>query len=425
MTTKIYISRTLHAAALFTAILFMTAQIADAKIYIDITNPAPKKLPIAIYDLQGPSGKEIAEVVREDMIFTGLFTYIDKASYVESPTPQFSPQNWTPLGIEAVVKGSVVEDGGLAVSVTLYDPFEAKEVLNKQYRGNKDQARPLGHEIAGDIYTALTGKKGIFRTRIAFVGEDEGEKGIYIMDWDGHKITKLGLRGTLVLTPHWSSDGSKLLYSSERSRQWGIYLLNFQKMTERKIFSARGVNMAGDFFPDGDAFAFSSSQDGTPELYVYSLASNTTKKLTRSFGINVSPAVSPEGGMVAFVSDRGGNPQIYVMRSDGSDVRRVTFEGSYNTSPCWSPSGDRIVFSGRKGGKNQIFIVRPDGSDIVQLTDRGNNEDPSFSPDGRYIVFSSDRDKTKGVYIMRANGEAQRRISPKDLKSFGPRWSPN
>ena len=111
------------------------------------------------------------------------------------------------------------------------------------------------------------------------------------------------------------------------------------------------------------------------------------------------------------------------MRSDGSDVRRVTFEGSYNTSPSWSPKGDRIVFSCRRG-KNQICTARPDGSDLVQLTEQGNNEDPSFSPDGRYITFSSDRDKIKGIYIMRANGEAQKRVSPKGLRSTGPRWSP-
>ena len=113
------------------------------------------------------------------------------------------------------------------------------------------------------------------------------------------------------------------------------------------------------------------------------------------------------------------------MNSDGSEIRRVSFEGSYNTSPSWSPSGDRIVFSGRKGGRNQVFTVKPDGSQLVQLTQAGNNEGPSFSPDGRYITFSSDRDRTKGIYIMRANGESQKRITPRDLKAFGPRWSPN
>ncbi len=398
--------------------------VAESKIYIDITSPSSRKLPIAIYDLQGPSGREISDIIRDDLTFTGLFQYIDKASYIEGPAQPFHPQNWTPLGIEAVVKGNVSGERTITVTISLYNTLEAGPILSKQYQGEKDLMRQLAHTIANDIYQALTGVPGVFRTRIAFVAEQEGEKSIYLMDWDGERVKKLGLKGTLMLTPHWKPDGSQLFYSSERGRQWGLYLLDFLKMTEKKIFSSKGTNMAGDFFPQGDKVIFSSSKEGTPDLFVLSLRDRTLKKLTATYGIEVSPSVSPDGNMIAFVSDRGGSPQIYLMRSDGSDVRRITFEGSYNTSPSWSPKGDRIVFSCRRG-KNQICMVKPDGSELVQLTEQGNNEDPSFSPDGRYISFSSDREKTKGIFIMRANGEVQQRVSPKGLRSTGPRWSPN
>jgi TolB protein len=404
--------------------LFSVDSQSEARIYIDITAPSSKKLPIAIYDLQGPLGKEIAEILREDLTFTGLFMYIDKTSYIEGPSQTFNPQNWTPIGIEAVVKGNVGVEKNLTVTINLYDTLETRPILSKQYQTEKDLSRQLAHNIANDIYQALTGTPGIFRTRIAFVAEDGGDKGIYLMDWDGQRVRKLGLKGTLVLTPHWAPDGSQIIYSSERGRQWGLYLLDFLKMTEKRVFASKGTNMAGDFFPQGDKVIFSSSKEGTPDLFILSLKDHALKKLTATYGIEVSPAVSPDGNVIAFVSDRGGSPQIYLMRSDGSDIRRVTFEGAYNTSPSWSPKGDRIVFSCRRG-KNQICMVKPDGSELVQLTEQGNNEDPSFSPDGRYIAFSSDRDRTKGIYIMRANGEAQKRVSPKGLRSAGPRWSPN
>ena len=396
---------------------------SEAKTYIDVTAFSSKKLPIAIYDLQGPLGKEISEIIREDLIFTGLFQYIDKASYIEDPGSAFNPQNWIPLGIEIVVKGSFSDGKGTAATINLYDTSEVRPVLSKQYQAETDLSRQLAHTIANDIYQALTGMPGIFRTRIAFVADD-GDKSIYLMDWDGHRVRKMGIKGNLVLTPHWAHDGSKIIYSSERGRQWGLYLLDLLKMTEKKVFASKGTNMAGDFFPLGDKVVFSSSKEGTPDLFILSLMDNTVKKLTATYGIEVSPAVSPDGNYIAFVSDRGGTPQIYLMRSDGSDVRRVTFEGSYNTSPSWSPKGDRIVFSCRRG-KNQICMVNPDGSELVQLTEQGNNEDPSFSPDDRYITFSSDRERTKGIYIMRANGEAQKRVTPKELRSAGPRWSPN
>ncbi len=416
-------ARKLYALVLFFLCWLLSASTAVAKIYIDITSPSLKQLQIAVYDLPGPSGEEISGVIRDDLTFTGLFTCADKASFIESVSRPVDPKNWIPLGIEAAVKGRVVQASPLTVMVSLYDTSDGKEIFSRQYRAAKDETRSMAHEIAGDIYAAFTGKPGIFRTRIAFVGEEAGTKGIYLMDWDGNRARRLGPKGSFVLAPRWSHGGTKIVYSRERGRQWGIYLLDLQGMTEKRIFVSNGINMAGNFFPADNSFVFSSSKDGTPDIYIDN--QGNVRKITSTHGINVSPAVSPDGGSIAFVSDRGGSAQIYVMRRDGEDVRRVTFQGSYNTSPSWSPSGDRIVFSGRRGGKNQIFIVRPDGSELMQLTDVGNNEDPTFSPDGRYIAFSSDRDRAKGIYIMRANGESQRRITPKNLKAFGPNWSPN
>ena len=405
--------------------VFLAPSPSFARIYIDITSPQARKLPIAVFDFEGPKGAEISDVIRNDLNFTGFFVCIDKSSFVETASQPFDPANWTPLGVEAVIKGTSAAGSNLSATMTLYDTLEGKAILRKQYEADKELLRPLAHSIADDIYRALTGQPGVFRTRIAFVGVSGGKSGIYISDWDGHRIKKIGLTGGMVLSPHWSSDGTRIIYSAERGRHWNIYLLDFLKMTERRVFTSPGINIAGDFFPAGHSFVFSSSRAGTPDLYTYYLSDGSVKRLTSSYGIEVSPAVSPDGRYIAFVSDRGGSPQIYVMNSDGSEIRRVSFEGSYNTSPSWSPSGDRIVFSGRKGGRNQVFTVKPDGSQLVQLTQAGNNESPSFSPDGRYITFSSDRDRTKGIYIMRANGESQKRITPRDLKAFGPRWSPN
>lgn len=396
----------------------------EAKVYIDINSPAFKKLPVAVQDFSGVSGKEIAEIIRNDLDFTGLFELIDIATYIENPSQPFNPANWTPIGVETVIKGSIQEVKDLIVTVTLNDVFEGKEIMRKKYTASRELLVPLAHTISNDIYYMLTGEQGIFRSRIAFIVDTKKEKQLCIMDWDGNRIVKTGIKGNIILSPHWSPNGDRLIYAAERNRHWSIYLLDFTNMIEKKIFSSKGTNIAGDFFPSGNEIAFSSSKDGTPDLYIMNLKNSDIVKLTSSYGIDVSPAVSPDGNYIAFVSDRGGTPQIYTMKKDGSNLRRITFEGSYNTSPSWSPKGDKIVFTGRRG-LNQIFIVNPDGTGLTQLTANGNNEEPSFSPDGRYITFTSDRDKIKGVYIMRANGEFQKRISPENLKAYNSRWSQN
>jgi TolB protein len=409
---------------LLSTIYCLLSTVAQAKVYIDISSPGAKKMPIAIEEFSGPSGKEISDIIKNDLEYTGLFANIDRAAYIESPLQPFNAKNWTPIGAEAVLKGSVVQGKELIVTASLYDVFEGKEMLRKEYKSGKELIRPLSHAIANDIYKALTGEEGVFRSKIAFVGEDRGKKFIYFMDWDGNRIMKTALKGDIILSPHWSEDGAKLVYSAERNRQWGIYLLDFTSMRERKVFSSKGTNITGDFASGGSELTFSSSKDGTPALYRMNLSNNKTTKLTSSYGIEVSPAVSPDSKYIAFVSDRGGSPQLYKMRSDGADARRITFEGSYNTSPAWSPKGDKIVFVGRRGS-NQIFVVNPDGAGLTQLTSQGNNEDPSFSPDGRFITFSSDRGGVKGIYIMRANGESQKRITPRNLRALYPRWAPS
>jgi TolB protein len=407
-------------------ILFSVYTRAEARVYIDISSPAFRQIPTAIYEFTGaPEGGAIADIIKDDLLYSGVFYYVDSDAYIESPLPVFDPQNWTPLGVEVVIKGTLnVEGGKIKATLYLYDVVEARKTTIKFKWVKKTQLRSLAHAIADAIYERITGERGAFRTRIAFVGEEGGKRGIYIMDWDGKRLRSTGISGKLLLTPHWSIDGKKLIYSSERGRMWGIFLADFERRTERKLISNESTNITGDFLPDGAGFLFSSSKKGSPDIYIYFLKRDKIKRITRWRGIEISPAISPDGRKVAFVSDRGGSPQIYIMSINGRDIRRLTFKGGYNTSPVWSPRGDRIAYSGRINGKHQIFIINPDGTDPVQLTEKGNNEDPSFSPNGRFIAFTSDRKGGRAVYIMRSNGEGVRRVTPIRMKAYGPRWSP-
>lgn len=417
--------RSLLFYLLLPVVLCLLPVVDEAKIYVDVTSPAMRRLPIAIVDFTGPSGATVSGIISDDLEFSGVFLPLDRNAFIETSSQSFNPKNWTALGAELVVKGSITGGGNMVATVSLYDVTEGRAIFRKEYQTEAALVRPLAHTIANDIYKQITGENGVFRTRIAYVVRKPSHDELFLMDWDGQRIQGTGVKGSVLLGPRWSRDGAKLIYSSERNRQWSVYLLDFRKQSERSVFSAKGTNLAGDFAPDADLFALSSSSGGTPDIYTYRISESKLTRLTSSRSVDVTPTLSPDGARIAFVSDRQGSPQIFIMGIDGYDVRRLTFNGVYNTSPSWSPRGDKIAFSGRQGGKNQIFTINPDGSGITQLTDRGNNEDPSFSPDGRYIVFTSDRDGGESVYIMRANGEAQKRITPRGVRAFGPRWSPN
>ncbi len=402
-----YELRILILAFSILVINFLIVAVSDAKIYIDITSPGIRKLPVSI-NISGPQkAKEIKEIIENDLDTTGLFSFVDP----DVPGAE----------IRASVKVTV--SAGLKAILSIQDLIEGKEVLKKRFSSSQKKIHAVAHSIANDIYRAATGKKGIFRTKLSYlVQSSAGKKELHLMDWDGNNAFTIVSRG-LTSSHTWSKDGRFLIYSSERNRQWKIYILNLKQYREMTLFSAKGLNLVGGASSD-DLIAFSSSKDGSPEIYTINIFGSNLKKITRSFGIDVSPVFSPDNEKIAFVSDRGGSPQIYITDINGKRSKRITFEGQYNTSPAWSPDGKRIAFVGRKNGKNQIFVVKSDGTDLIMLTHSGNNESPSFSPDGYFIAFDSDRSGKHGIYIMRINGEGQKLITPKHLNAMAPRWSP-
>jgi len=413
---------------LFSLIMFMFLVLGyprpgDARIYIDITSPGVRQFPIAVYDIESAGdGKKLTDVIRDDLDFTGLFHLTSPAAFIEDKEDDFNRANWVPLGVEAVVKGSITKTDKLHVEIKFYDVIESSVIFFKHYSADIGMIETLGHTIADDIYAALTGRNGIFRSKISFVADKGDRKDLLIMDYDGRRAQRLGFSKPLMLAPHWDRDHNRIVISVMEDRVWGIYMVDLKKMNTKRIFTAEGINIAGDFSPDGKSFVFSSSINGSPNIYLFDLQSGLTRKVTSSFWIDISPTFSPDGKEIAFVSNKSGNPNVYIMDLNGYNIRRVTYEGTYNTSPSWSPNGDLIAFAGMVNNRNNIFTIKPDGTGLRQLTFDGNNEDPAFSPDGMFIAFTSDRSGKKGVYIMRADGENQKKVSPDGYRAFGPEW---
>jgi TolB protein len=381
---------------------------ADAKIYIDISSPSVRQLPVSIIIKGPPKAKELEWIIKNDLETTGMFEFVDP------DVPGAEVKAFLDVDISNEIK----------VILSIHDLIEGEEVLKKRLSiSRKASLRTMAHSISNDIYFVATDRKGIFRTKLSYlVSSKAGRKELRLMDWDGYNSLKIVSRG-LTSSHSWTQDGKFLLYSSERKRKWKIYLRDLKRGKETVLFSSKGLNLVGGTSRD-DMVAFSSSKGGSSEIYTMNLYGQKFKRLTRSYGIDVSPVFSPDGEKIVFVSDRGGSPQIYIMDTKGRGIKRLTFEGSYNTSPSWSADGKRIAYVGRKNGKNQIFVVNSDGKDLRQLTFEGNNEGPSFSPDGFFIAFDSDRVGSRGIYMMRINGEGQKRITPKYLKAMSPKWSP-
>ena len=429
---------------LCTLLSFLISIKAQAKVYIDIDAPSGTRLPIAIQKFKITETKEknlstanfamstIMETLKGDLMFTGLFSVIDEAAYIEDPDEssiagiETDFSSWRVIGADALIKGNVKMVGeSLSVEMRLFDTVKEKTITGTRYLGKIINPRIIAHRFADEIIKELTGEPGIFATRFLFTAERTGNKEVYMCDYDGKNIKQLTHNGSINLSPRWSPNGKKILFTSYKLGSPVLYERTISSGRERAVSKSKGINIGGRWSPDGERIALTLSIDRNPELYTLDLKSKRKKRITKNHGIDVSPSWSPDGKRLVYVSDIAGNPHIYMLTSKGGIPKRLTYKGKYNATPVWSPDGNKIAFSRMKDGSFNIWSMNTDGSEQRKLTFTGNNESPSWSPDSRYITFSSSKNNAAAeLYIMRYDGSGIRKI-PIGLDNLGsPSWSP-
>lgn len=411
---------------------------AQAKIYIDINAPSIQRIKIAIPDFKNFSekaeqpelGVALPSVLSNDLDLSGYFAPMDKAAFLADDKGSASLEetrfrDWSVIGADLLVRAGFTCIGqSLEIEVRLYDVSTARELLGKRFLGRVEGQRELMHRVGNEIIYLLTGNKGMFLSKIAYVGTASGNKEIYVSDFDGYNEKQLTADKTIALLPRWSPQGDMICFNSYKEGSPMLYMKEFLSGKVRRVSHRKGLNSGGSWLPDGKGLALTLSNGDNLDIFHVDTSGNTIKPLTNHWGINVSASFSPDGTKFAFVSDRSGTPQVYVKDVGGDREERITFQGNYNSSPSWSRL-NRIAFCGASDGKFDIFTVDPDGRNLRKLTDdQGNNEDPCWSMDGRYIIFSSSREGGNHLYMMNANGQNQRRITFMNGQQTSPSWSP-
>ena len=413
----------------------------QSRIYIDINSPLQQKIPIAIPSFRYESGeaankpmaKKLAEILSNGLEFSGLFSILDPAVFLQDPErmgvekDEIKFPEWRFLGADLLVRGSYqVQGERLQMEIRLFDIIHQKLLFKSTYGSDLADARQTILKFADEMMLHLTGELGIFSTKIAFVGDGKGQKAIYVADFDGSNIQKIVHDKEMSLSPTWSADGRQISYVGYKQGNPDLYTVDLVTRIVDRISMRPGLNIAPAYHPKGGKLAATLSFTGNPELYLMDARGELLKQLTISWAIDVSPSWSPDGQKLAYVSNRAGKPQIYVLDLTSNRSMRLTFEGDYNTSPAWSPRGDRILYAGLHNGQFDIFMINPEGRELRQLTGgEGNNENPCWSPDGRLILFQSNRSGATTLWVMQANGTGQRKLR---LKLGGshtePAWSP-
>lgn len=373
------------------------------------------------------AAQELEQVVRQDLlnsgyfqisgpeVFQGLQLSGDLARDIEA---------YRTIGIETLLIGDLrAEADKVVFEGRLFDVASGQAILAKRYRGALPVARRIGHTFADEVILFLTGQRGISLSSIAFTSDRTGQKEIWVMDYDGQNPRRITGHRSTSMSPAWSPDGESLGYTSFFNGPPGIYLAELASGRKKPIVSSGSLNTTPTFSPDGQRVAFARSVDGNVEIFVTGRGGGNLRRLTHSGAIDTTPAWSPTGGQIAFTSGRAGNPHIYLMDEEGSNQRRLTFEGDYNDGAAWNPTGDLIAYTSRRGGRFQIAVTN-----VVTLATQvvtsgpGENESPTFSPDGRKIAFVSRRGGTKQIYVMDVDGRNVRPLTSEGNNDM-PDWS--
>ncbi len=415
---------------------------ARAEVKVDITRGVVEPIPIAIPAFFGGNandakfGRDIAQVVTNDLVRSGLFGAVDPRSFVQDAAslliqPHFA--DWRVLNAQALVVGKVETqaDGRIKVEFRLWDVFSEQQMTGLSYFSIASNWRRVAHIVADAIYKRITGENGYFDTRIVYIAETgpmtNRTKRLAIMDQDGENNRVLSDGRALVLTPRFSPTMQLITYMAYYNNKPRVYLFNIDTGKQTVLGDFEHMTFAPRFSPDGSRVVFALSEKGASNIYDMDLRTRRIRKLTSGASISSAPCYSPDGRSITFESDRGGSQQIYVMDVDGGNQRRISFgNGSYGT-PVWSPRGDLIAFTKMQGGHFYIGVMRPDGSGERQLVESWHAEGPTWAPNGRVLMYFKGAPSSRGtiphLYSVDLTGYNEREI-PTPTDASDPAWSP-
>jgi TolB protein len=376
---------------------------------------------------------ELAQVVADDLAFSGLFNVLPKERYpvghevLDPDVQKLNRDAWASTKAEHLVFGNLKQEGEqLVTEFRLFDLFTKQQVIGLQLTVDKKFPRLAAHHFSEEIIRNLEGTEGIGTSEICFSAGATGSKEIYVADYDGANVQQVTKHNSISIKPKMSPDGNKIAYLSYKDRYSFLYV--FDRNTGKSVPLSKevGLNIAPAWSPDGKQLAHVLSKDGNNEIYLRDADGANLRRLTRNRDVDTSPAFSPDGSKLAFVSDRGGSPQVYTMDLNGENVNRLSYQGGNSYDPAWSPDGKFIAYVVEKRGDGlEIYIMNADGSDAKRITQsQGSNESPSWSADSRHIIYSSTRNGQKALYTYSIESGEERKMPRINLSCEGPSWGP-
>lgn len=409
---------------------------AWAVIEIEITEGVEGAIPISVVSFDASTlpielKADVAEIITNNLNRSGVFKVLSANEYPSEPhySKDVVYPHWRSIGQEFLVVGRILNKSGgmLNVQFQLLDVLKQRQLIGYSFPIRLRNLRSTAHEISDLIYEKITGTRGAFNTRIAYINKLKGQSRKYVLqvaDTDGFNPQTILESDEPLMSPSWSPNGQSLAYVSFENKRPEIFIQHLSTAKRTKITGFKGINGAPSWSPDAKKLAMVLSKDGSPDIYIMDLGTRKLKRLTRHRSIDTEPVWTPDGKRIVFTSDRSGSPQLYEISANGGSPRRVTFEGGYNSAADMSPDGKDLVMVYGQGGRYQIAHLERENGNLLTLTDNTLDESPSFSPNGRMILYASTQADNGVLYMISLDGRSKHKLSDQSGDIREPVWGP-
>lgn len=421
-------------------ILSVFAPSAFAVLNIELTQGIASAIPIAVvpFTQDDPAAStDVTTVIHNDLANSGQFNVLANSAINQYPqaVSNVDMKYWQTKNVNDLVVGSVKSLGGGQYKVSfslisLFDQAPNNVLLTQDFIVNQRELRRVSHHISDLIYQQLTGVRGIFSTRLAYVlvQRDNAHPPKYMLmvsDEDGYNPQPILVSSQPIMSPAWSPDGQQISYVSFESYLPQIYVSNVASGQRRLITSFSGINGAPEWSPDGKQLAVALSRGGVnPNIYTLNLASGKLQQITNDWSINTEPSWSKDGQTIVFTSDRGGSPQIYQINLSTKATERLSFDGNYNASAALTPDGQSLVLLNRQSGQFNVALLNLQTNSLKLLTNGGLNQSPSLAPNGKMVVYASKAGSKNLLAMVSVDGTVNMRLPDQQGDVQEPAWSP-